>query len=40
MKYLKWLNLISNICVFDSGLRSQGVGTALLEKILEVAEQV
>ncbi|SDB64469.1 N-acetyltransferase [Butyrivibrio sp. INlla16] len=28
---------ISNICVFDVGLRSQGVGTALLETILKVA---
>ena len=28
---------ISNICVFDSGLRSKGVGTALLEIILDVA---
>lgn len=28
---------ISNICVFDTGLRSKGVGTALLEKIMEDA---
>jgi len=28
---------ISNICVFDKGLRSKGVGTALLEKIMEDA---
>ena len=28
---------ISNICIFDSGLRSKGVGTALLETILDVA---
>ena len=28
---------ISNICVFDSGLRSKGVGTVLLETILDVA---
>ena len=30
---------ISNICVFDSGLRSKGAGTALLEKILEDADK-
>ena len=30
---------ISNICVFDSGLRSKGTGTALLEKILEDADK-
>ena len=30
---------ISNICVFDSGLRSKGAGTALLENILEDADK-
>ncbi len=36
----KWNNRyrISNICVFEQDVRSKGVGTQLLEKILDVAK--